>query len=142
MTAEEATRGINHPAWSREVRIALWIAQTLLALVFGLTGAMRIGISAAAVARTWRWPGAVPGMPVRLIGVLELAGGIGVVLPPLLGRGPSLTPVVATGLVAAMAYTNIFLFWRGDVPMLLINLALGALAAFVAWTRFGKTPLK
>ena len=87
------------------------------------------------------WPGVMPAGLVRFIGVSELAGGIGLVLPALTRVKPGLTVLAAVGLVAVMVLAAGFHVTRGELRALPINLALGALAAFIAWGRSRRAPI-
>jgi len=63
------------------------------------------------------------------------------VLPGLTDIAPVLTPVAAVGLVALMVGAAITHARRGESTMIIVNVVLAALAAFVAWGRFGPWPL-
>jgi len=74
----------------RGLRIALWSAQIALAIVFALAGWMKVSTPAAALIKM------MPGLPlgfVRFIGIAELAGSIGILLPALTRIAPILTPL-------------------------------------------------
>ncbi|MEO8075552.1 MAG: DoxX family protein [Acidobacteriota bacterium] len=120
---------------------ALWIAQALLAFTFGFAGFLKVTQPIAALATQMPWTGAVPAALVRCIGVSELAGAIGLILPAATRIRPALTPLAAVGLVVIMGMAAGFHLSRGEVYMLPMNGVLGALAAFVAWGRFGKRPI-
>src|SRR5687768_8726669 len=90
----------------------------------------------------------LPGAFLRFIGVAELLGGLGLILPGLLRIQPGLTPLAAAGLVIIMAGATVMGLMVGDVAMSLIPLAVGLLAAFVAYGRWrlaphrGRTPAR
>ena len=69
----------------------LWIVQTLLALLFLLAGSMKLILPIEAMAG----PIGLPGPFLRFIGVAEMLGGIGLILPWLLNIRPLLTPLAA-----------------------------------------------
>jgi hypothetical protein len=77
---------------------ALWIVQGLLALIFLFAGGVKLVMPLAAL--TEQTP--LPGLLVRFIGVAELLGAIGLILPGLLRIRPGLTPLAAMGLVSIM----------------------------------------
>jgi putative oxidoreductase len=80
---------------------------------------------------------------VRFIGACELAGAVGLILPAATRIRPMLTPLAASGLVVVMLLAMAFHISRGEAAQALpINLTLGALAAFVAWGRFRKAPIR
>jgi len=72
---------------------------------------------------------------VRFIGVVELAGALGVILPAATRIQPRLTPLAAAGLATIMVLAIPFHLMRGELKEIVINLALGGLAAFVACGR-------
>jgi len=78
---------------------------------------------------------------IRAIGAVEVLGAIGVVLPMLTGILPWLTPLAAAGLALTMVGAMATHFRRKEYPMILINLVLLALAAFVIYGRFVAFPL-
>jgi putative oxidoreductase len=125
----------------KALHIALWVAQVLLAVAFGMAGVMKAILPMPQLIETMVWPGAVsPGL-VRFIGVAELAAAIGLVLPAATRIKPILTPLAAIGLVLVMIAAAGFHFMRGELQALPINATLGALAAFVAWGRLRKAPI-
>jgi putative oxidoreductase len=72
---------------------------------------------------------------LRFIGVAELAGGLGLILPAATRIRPMLTPLAALGLATIMTLAFVFHIQRGEWDALPVNAVLGALAAFVAWGR-------
>lgn len=120
---------------SRALGAVLWLAQILLAAVFLLVGYTHaLSPVAVAVARA-PWAASLPVPLLRLIGVVELAGALGVLLPAATRIQPRLTPLAAAGLATIMALAIPFHLVRGEMKEIVINLVVGALAAFVAWGR-------
>jgi uncharacterized membrane protein len=76
----------------------LWVVQGLLALLFLFAGVTKLLMSAAEL--TAQTP--LPASFVRLIGVLEILGGLGLVLPGMLRIRTALTPLAAAGLSIIM----------------------------------------
>ena len=74
---------------------------------------------------------------MKIIGALEVAGAIGLILPWLLDIAPILTPIAALGLVLTMLGAAIVHLRRGETQMIVPNIVLGLLALFVALGRFG-----
>ena len=117
---------------------ALWIVQTLLALIFLWAGGMKLVLPLDNL--TGPFP--VPGLFLRFIGVVEILGAIGLILPGLLRIRPGLTPLAASGLVIIMIGATILGLAAREVAMTLIPLVVGLLAAFVAYGRWRLEPLR
>ena len=120
--------------------IALWIAQLLLAVAFGMAGSMKTFTPIDTLAQQMSWISDAPAL-VRFIGISELAGALGMILPALTRIKPSLTPLAAWGFVIIMILASIFHGSRGEWSAIPANLVLGALAVFVAWGRTSKAPI-
>jgi uncharacterized membrane protein YphA (DoxX/SURF4 family) len=118
------------------VTYALWIVQGLLALTFLFAGSMKLVLPLEAL--TEQMP--LPGLFVRFIGVAEVLGAIGLILPGLLRMRQGLTPLAAVGLVIIMSGATVLTLANGDVAPALIPLAVGLLAAFVAYGRWRLAP--
>jgi uncharacterized membrane protein YphA (DoxX/SURF4 family) len=118
------------------MNIALWIVQALLALAFGMAGLMKITQPKDKLAAQMGWVEDFAPNAVKGIGVLELLGAIGLILPLLTGILPWLTPLAAVGLVLTMIGAIVTHLRRGESQMAVVNLVLLALAAFVAYGRF------
>ncbi len=125
---------------SKGLGVALWIAQVLLAAVFGMSGAMKLFTPIAELAQKMPWVAHAPWL-VRFIGVSELAGALGLVLPSVTRVRPGLTPLAALGLVVVMALAVPFHLLRGEVAVVPVPVVLGALAGFVAWGRHRRLPI-
>lgn len=110
----------------------LWIVQGLLALVFLFAGGMKLVTPAEEMMKQMPLP--VPFM--RFIGVAEVLGAVGLILPGLLRIRPGLTPLAAAGLVIIMIGATVLTLASGGVAMALIPLVTGLLAAFVAYSRW------
>ena len=122
----------------RGLGIALWSAQIVLAIVFALAGGMKVSTPAAELAKM------APGFPLallRFIGIAELAGAIGIILPVLTRIAPVLTPLASSGFVIVMASAGVLHLVRGQYGELVVVIVLGALAYFVAWGRFKRAPI-
>jgi hypothetical protein len=122
------------------VNYVLWIVQGLLALIFLFTGGTKLILPIEVL--TEQTP--LPGLFVRFLGVAEVLGAIGLILPGLLHIWPVLTPLAASGLVIIVTGATV-LTLVGVVPvgaaMALIPLVVGLLSAFVAYGRWRLAPL-
>ena len=122
------------------MNIALWIVQALLAAMFAMAGFMKLTQPKAKLAGQMGWVEDFAPNTVKLIGALELLGALGLILPLLTGILPWLTPVAALGLVATMVGAMLTHLRRHERPMLMVNLVLLLLAAFIAYGRFLALP--
>jgi uncharacterized membrane protein YphA (DoxX/SURF4 family) len=122
------------------MKSVLWIVQVLLALVFVASGSMKLfafdqfAASAPALAD-------LQGL-VTLIGIAELAGAIGLILPRLTGILPILTTWAAVGLATIMVLATGFHLKRGEFSHSVVTAILFILAAFVAYGRAFRTSAK
>ncbi len=128
-------------ASSKAFGIAAWIVQVLLALAFGAVGFMKLTQPIDTLAQNMVWPGDVPATLVRFIGLAELLGAVGLILPVATRIKPGLTPIAAGGLIVVMALASFFHLSRGEAGVVPINLVLGALAAIVLWARTKRVPV-
>lgn len=122
------------------LNISLWILQLLLGAVFGMAGISKATQPIAELAQI-PWAADMPEALVRFIGVSELLGGVGLLLPALTRIRPGLTPLAAVGLTTIMAFAAVFHATRGEVGGIVVNVVLGGIAAFIAWGRYKKAPI-
>ena len=120
-----------YPSLSKPTRIALWTIQALLAALFVFTGGMKLVMPIATLTRDVP----LPGLFIRFIGVLEVAGGLGLVLPGLLHLRPALTPLAALGLVIIMSGALGVSLTTGHADTAAIPVVVGVLLAIVAVVR-------
>ena len=133
---------VEAPPRRPALHITLWVVQVLLALLFLWAGGIKLVLPLEQLAGP---PGSVvlPGAFVRFIGVAELLGGLGLILPALLRIRPGLTPLAAAGLVIIMigaVGTTLASEIPGKLVMALIPGVTGLLAAFVAYGRWRLVP--
>jgi uncharacterized membrane protein YphA (DoxX/SURF4 family) len=119
----------------------LWIIQVLLALLFLFTGGMKLVIPPDVLAKMGS-PNQIqlPGLFVRFIGVAEVLGALGLLLPGLLRIKPWLTPLAAAGLVVIMIGATALNIAADGVAAGVVPLVAGLLAAFVAYGRWRLAP--
>jgi DoxX-like family len=116
---------------------ALWVVQGLLALLFLFAGGMKLILPLEQMTG----PVPIPGFLLRFIGVVEVLGALGLILPGLLGIRPGLTPLAAAGLVIVMIGATVITLAGDAAAPALIPLAVGLLAAFVAYGRWRLAPI-
>jgi len=116
---------------------ALWIVQALLALLFLVAGGTKLVMPIEEMTKDVQMPGAF----LRFIGVAEILGALGLVLPSLLLIRPGLTPLAAAGLVIIMIGATAVSVQVGGVVMALMPFVVGILAAFVAYGRWKLAPI-
>ena len=120
------------------MNLALWIVQALLAALFLFAGGMKLVMPIEEMLKQMPLP--LPVWFLRFTGVVELLGAIGLILPRLLRIRPGLTPLAAAGLVIVMIGAVAYTLAAGDVASALMPLAVGILAAFVAYGRWRLAP--
>lgn len=124
------------------MNIVLWVVQILLALAFLMAGTMKITQPLEKLAVRMQWVKSVKSPRlVRVIGVLEVLGAIGLILPAVTGILPWLTPVAAIGLVLTMIGAMIVHVRLGEGSHIAPNIVLLLLAALVVVGRFAIVPL-
>jgi hypothetical protein len=121
--------------------MALWVGQLLLAALFFLVGYTHAAAPIEVAIQRAPWVASLPVALVRFIGVAELAGAIGVMLPAATRIRPILTPLAALGLATMMALAIPFHLLRGEPTAVIINLVLGSLAGLVALGRARWAPI-
>ena len=119
------------------MRYALWIVQGLLALLFLFAGVMKFVMSVEEMTQQVQMPGAF----LRFIGVCEILGGLGLILPSLLRIRPGLTPLAAAGLIVIMIGATLVSLMIGGVAAAIAPFVVLLLLAFVAYGRWKVAPI-
>jgi DoxX-like family len=119
---------------------ALWIAAALLALVAIVGGISKAFVPKEKLAEHHggEWTRDFNSRFVKTLGVLELAAAIGLILPAVLDIAPIMVPVTAGCWVLLMVGAMITHARLGQFKFALLNSVYLALAAFIAWGRFGR----
>lgn len=115
----------------------LWVIQIVLAVLFGAAGLGKLTQPREKLIARMEWAEDFTDGQVKAIGAVELLGAIGLVLPAATGILPWLTPLAAAGLAVTMVLAAVVHVRRKEMQLVPVNLVLAALAAFVAWQRFG-----
>lgn len=117
---------------SRFLSGTLWTIQVLLAFLFLSSGGLKLVLPIEAM--TKQVP--LPGQFLRFIGVCEVLGAFGLVLPGLLRIRQVLTPLAAAGLVIIMTGATALTLASAGLALAMMPLFVGVLAAFVAYGRW------
>jgi uncharacterized membrane protein YphA (DoxX/SURF4 family) len=125
------------------MNIVLWIIQVLLALLFLFAGGTKL-VLPTEVLKSMGSPNQVqfPWLFIRFIGVCEVLGALGLILPGLLRIRPNLTPLAAAGLTILMIGAVVVSLMGEGVGAAVVPLITGLLAAFVAYGRWKVAPLR
>ena len=115
----------------------LWTMQVLLALVFLFAGGMKL-IIPPDVLMSMGPPNQVqlPGLFLQFIGVAEVLGGLGLILPGLLRIWAFLTPLAAAGLLIIMIGATVITLASGQVAGAAVPFVVGIMASFIAYARW------
>lgn len=112
---------------SKKANVRLWIVQVLLALVFLFAGGMKLVMPFDTLAQQSQLPVAF----MRFIGICEVSGALGLILPGLFRIRTELTPLAATGLVIIMIGATVVTVLQGQIAPALVPVVVGSLASFV-----------
>lgn len=116
----------------------LWIGQILLAVIFLVSGSLKSTQSRERMIATGQTSARIVPLPVmRIAGVSELLGVLGVVLPWATGIARVLTPVAAAGFCVVMILAATVHARLREPKAIAVNLGVLAVAAFVSAGRFG-----
>lgn len=112
---------------SKKANVRLWIVQSVLALVFLFAGGMKLVTPLDVLAQQSQLPGAF----MKFIGVCEVSGALGLILPGLFRIRTELTPLAAAGLVIIMTGATVVTLLHGPIAAALVPVVVGFLAASV-----------
>ncbi len=122
------------------MNVTLWIIQVLLALVFLVTGTMKLSQPRLALAGRMSWVVHATDAQVKTLGLLEVLAAIGLIAPALTHIATFLTPLAAVGVVFLMAGATVTHIRMNEADRVWVTVLIGALAAFVAFARFAVYP--
>ncbi|HEX3083565.1 MAG TPA: DoxX family protein [Pyrinomonadaceae bacterium] len=123
---------------NKAMNILLWIIQSLLSLLFIFAGVMKFLTPIAEMQKGT--PIVLPGWFFYFIGICEVLGGIGLILPALLRIKPGLTPLAATGLGIITLGATVITATAG-ISLALIPFVVCLLSFFVAFGRWRLAPV-
>jgi uncharacterized membrane protein YphA (DoxX/SURF4 family) len=120
------------------MNLALWIIAIVLAVAFTGSGLMKLVVPKDKLVTAGQgWAQDYSPTNIRLIGLVEVLGAVGLVLPAALHIAPILVPLAAVGLALVMVGAIVVHARRKEPMNIAVNVVLIALAVFVAWGRFG-----
>jgi uncharacterized membrane protein YphA (DoxX/SURF4 family) len=120
------------------MNLALWIIAIVLAVAFAGSGLMKLVVPKDKLVTAGQgWAQDYSSTNIRLIGLVEVLGAVGLVLPAALHIAPILVPLAAVGLALVMVGAIVVHARRKEPMNIAVNVVLIALAVFVAWGRFG-----
>ena len=117
---------------------ALWIITGLLCAAFAAAGLAKLLVARTKLSEKLAWTADATDAQVRLVGGLEVAGAVGLVLPAVLDIAPILVPIAAIGLAITMVgAVVVHLKHREGLASAAPAIVLGLLCVVVAWGRLG-----
>lgn len=126
----------------KTTHILLWIAQILLSLCLSWAGIVKLLQPVEQLEMMWPWTGEVPPAFVKLTGIIDLLGALGLVAPSLFRFKPVLTPIAAIGIILLMIAASVFHICRGEGSQIGFNILVAVISAFVAYGRFKLAPIQ
>ncbi|RKH20361.1 DoxX family protein [Corallococcus sp. CA047B] len=126
---------------SKALPVSLWVVQALLGLLFVGTGFWKLLTPVSQLAAMIPWAGQVPEAFLQATAVIDLCGGLGIVLPSLTRIKPALTVLAALGCTALQLSAIVFHVSRGEAANTPFNFLLVALSLFVFWGRRYRAPI-
>lgn len=117
----------------------LWILQIVLAGLFLFAGGFKLVTPVEEMLK--QMPVALPGWFLQFVGVCEVLGGIGLILPAALRIKPGLTPLAAAGLVIIMIGATVVTIMGGMGATAVLPVVTGLLLGFVAYGRWRLVPI-
>jgi putative oxidoreductase len=123
------------------MNLVLWIVQALLAAAYVLAGSMKAFRPLEQLSKNMTWVSTAPAGLVRFIGIAELLGAIGLILPMATNIAPGLTIAAAAGLVIVQVCAIVFHLSRNEARMVPGNVVLLLLALFVIIGRVAIVPI-
>jgi uncharacterized membrane protein YphA (DoxX/SURF4 family) len=133
---DDASNG--NRAASKWIHIAIWTVQVLLAALFLFAGGFKLVAPIADM--TKQIP--LPGLFLRFLGVVEVSGALGLILPSLLRIRPHLTPLAAGGLVIIMSGATSISMMGGKIAPAVMPFVVGLLAGLVVYARTRVVPIR
>jgi len=126
----------SHRPARKALNRVLWSVQILLALLFLFSGVVKLMLPPDQL----KGPVELSVPFLRFIGVCEVLGGFGLILPGLFKLYPMLTPLAALGLLVIMTGATVTSFVGGQVVPAVITIVIAALLIFAGYNRWKVSP--
>jgi uncharacterized membrane protein YphA (DoxX/SURF4 family) len=126
---------------SKTLHITLWVAQVILATMIGTAGFMKATQTIDQLSGMIPWTNQLHEGLVRFIGISEILGALGLVLPALLRIKPILTPLAAIGLALVQVLAIFYHLSNGEQSVIGLNILIFVIATFVALGRLKMAPV-
>jgi hypothetical protein len=123
------------------LKASLWVAQALLSALFISIAYQKILTPIPELTKMMPWTGQYSVIFVRITGLVDLAGGLGILLPALTRILPRLTVLAALGCSVLQLFAIMFHLSRGEASVIPLNLVLLSLSLFVLWGRRRRVPI-
>ena len=131
----------GQPRPNPALHISLWLVQALLGVLFIATGVWKLLTPLAELATMIPWAGQVPPGFLLAIALIDLLGGVGLLLPALSRIKPGLTVLAALGCALLQLCAIVFHLSRGEAKNTPFNVLLVGLSLYVFWGRRYKAPI-
>jgi uncharacterized membrane protein len=115
------------------VTVTYWVVASVLALLYLYAGGIKMVQSKDQLRPVMEWVDIMPLSLIRAIGVLEVLGAVGLIIPPLAGVATGLALAAAIGLVLLQVGATALHICRHHVDSLWLNGSLLALAGVATW---------
>jgi len=118
------------------MNIILWILQIFLAAFFLTVGSIKVVLTKDRLAKVFEWIDDYSQNKIKIIGVFEIVGALGLFLPGVYSKGYVLIPLSAAGLAIIMILAAITHYNRGETKEMVLNISIFVLLALVIIGRF------
>lgn len=140
MTTTTFETNPRQPA-GKALRIALWAAQAFIFVMFVISGVMKLTTPIPQLSAMMPWAGQYSEGFVRFIGLVDLSGGLGILLPAVTRILPRLGNLAAVCIIVLQMLAIAFHSSRGEFAVLPLNFVLLPAAIFVLWGRTRRVPI-
>lgn len=123
---------------SKTLNISLWSTQIILALGFFSGTYLKVFTSIESLSEIFPWAGEIPPAMVRITGIVDFIGGLGLILPLFPKVGNRSAGYAGIGIIALMICASIFHISRGESSDIAPNIIFMIISIFIVWGRLKK----